>query len=388
MAKVEGKLEEQCEDLYQKMIVRSSASSDGKAKTFTQDEIHEISGVKDQAELLGLLQGLADKHFVRFMALEGKTVFALRTRELAAKLSRLTQDESVVYNNIENEGLRGAWTKRIKLQTSLVQTVVNKVIKTLESRELIKAVKNIKAPAQKSYILAHLSPGEDVTGGPWHSDGELDSEMIGISANVVIKYVESKSWDHKTIRVERHRSVSPIDLAGDSVQLKEEPKSPSRSDGTSHATSGKRRREGDTGDIEDLARRKKKYDKIEVQVAWPPGYLQYPTAEEIFKMLSESGFIRNQIRLEDIKGFLDMLVMDERIERVGAGFRTVRGIRGGTKMMQTGLQDGLVSQDDQELEENGLTQTPCGRCPVFDLCEEGGPVNATNCEYFDTWLKA
>jgi len=36
---------------------------------------------------------------------------------------------------------------------------------------------------------------------------------------------------------------------------------------------------------------------------------------------------------------------------------------------------------------NGLTEVPCGRCPVFELCEEGGPVSPANCVYFDQWLE-
>jgi DNA-directed RNA polymerase III, subunit C34 len=35
---------------------------------------------------------------------------------------------------------------------------------------------------------------------------------------------------------------------------------------------------------------------------------------------------------------------------------------------------------------NALTEAPCGRCPVFDLCEEGGPVSPSNCVYFTKWL--
>ncbi|TKX23370.1 putative RNA polymerase Rpc34 subunit [Elsinoe australis] len=388
MAKVEPKLEEQCEALYEQMTIRSNASPEGKAKTFTQTELLDLGIVKKEEDLMGLLQGLADKQLVRFMSIGPQTVFALRARDVAQKICRLTQDERMVYTFVENQGLNGAWTKHMKQKTGLVQAVINKVIKTLEGRVLIKSVKNIKAPAQKSYILAHLDPGDDVTGGPWHSDGELDSEMIGISANVVIKFVESRSWDHKTVKVERHRSMSPIDMLGEPAHIKKEPGSPTRINGTAHHSGDHKRKRDDTADIEDLARRRKKYDKVEVQVAYPPGYAQYPTAAEIFDMLKNSGFIKNQLRMEDIQSFLDMLVMDERIERIGQGFRTIRGIRGGTKMMQSGLQDGLMSTDDQELDENGLTQTPCGRCPVFDLCEEGGPVNARNCEYFDTWLKA
>ena len=35
---------------------------------------------------------------------------------------------------------------------------------------------------------------------------------------------------------------------------------------------------------------------------------------------------------------------------------------------------------------NGLSEVPCGRCPVFNMCEVGGPVNAEECVYFDEWL--
>ena len=35
----------------------------------------------------------------------------------------------------------------------------------------------------------------------------------------------------------------------------------------------------------------------------------------------------------------------------------------------------------------GWTEAPCGRCPIFEFCEENGPVNASNCRYFDDWLE-
>ena len=30
----------------------------------------------------------------------------------------------------------------------------------------------------------------------------------------------------------------------------------------------------------------------------------------------------------------------------------------------------------------GWTETPCGHCPVFDFCDETGPVNAEACQYY------
>ena len=34
----------------------------------------------------------------------------------------------------------------------------------------------------------------------------------------------------------------------------------------------------------------------------------------------------------------------------------------------------------------GWSQAPCGRCPQFDFCKEGGPVNPQQCVYYDEWL--
>ena len=34
----------------------------------------------------------------------------------------------------------------------------------------------------------------------------------------------------------------------------------------------------------------------------------------------------------------------------------------------------------------GQTQIPCGKCPQFNLCQEGGPVDADSCAYLDDWL--
>jgi len=44
---------------------------------------------------------------------------------------------------------------------------------------------------------------------------------------------------------------------------------------------------------------------------------------------------------------------------------------------------------DEDIENgpgNGFSEAPCSRCPVFRLCEDGGPVDARSCEYFEKWL--
>jgi DNA-directed RNA polymerase III subunit RPC6 len=41
----------------------------------------------------------------------------------------------------------------------------------------------------------------------------------------------------------------------------------------------------------------------------------------------------------------------------------------------------------QERVALGWSEAPCGRCPVFDFCKEGGPVEPSGCEYYGEWLK-
>jgi len=41
----------------------------------------------------------------------------------------------------------------------------------------------------------------------------------------------------------------------------------------------------------------------------------------------------------------------------------------------------------QERVTLGWSEAPCGSCPVFDFCKEGGPVGPSGCEYYGEWLK-
>ena len=71
----------------------------------------------------------------------------------------------------------------------------------------------------------------------------------------------------------------------------------------------------------------------------------------------------------------------------GAKYRTVRALEcdGDDDVGDDGVGGGGGSGSGRG-PGNGLSAVPCGRCPVFNLCEVGGPVNAEECVYFDEWL--
>jgi len=105
-------------------------------------------------------------------------------------------------------------------------------------------------------------------------------------------------------------------------------------------------------------------------VSFGPGHTGYPTLSQIYLWVKNSSLTEVELAEADIKSLLDVLMYDGKVERVvgGTAYRAVR--------------------KTEDMSVNGFTESPCGRCPVFNLCKEGGPVSASNCKYFEDWLDA
>ncbi len=61
----------------------------------------------------------------------------------------------------------GIWTKDLKYRTNLQQLQITKILKTLEQRSLVKAVKSASNASRKVYMLFELEPAKELTGGAW-----------------------------------------------------------------------------------------------------------------------------------------------------------------------------------------------------------------------------
>lgn len=78
-------------------------------------------------------------------------------------------DEMHVYQIIEASGTVGAWVRDIRQDTNIPQPRVTKILKVLETRLLVKTVKQHSHASKKIYMLAHLTPSEELTGGQWYA---------------------------------------------------------------------------------------------------------------------------------------------------------------------------------------------------------------------------
>ncbi|KZO94658.1 hypothetical protein CALVIDRAFT_484053, partial [Calocera viscosa TUFC12733] len=110
------------------------------------------------------------------------------------RLGALASDEAMVYTHIQNAGNEGIWTKSLKAKLNMHATVINRCLKQLEQRQLVKSVKNVKYPTRKTYMLFNLKPSVELTGGPWFNDNELDVGFIEGLLQAVYTFIEKKTF--------------------------------------------------------------------------------------------------------------------------------------------------------------------------------------------------
>jgi DNA-directed RNA polymerase III subunit RPC6 len=218
-------------------------------------------------------------------------------------------------------------------------------------------MKSVEHPSRKMWIKASLQPSDRATGGPWYTDGELDEEFIAVIMTFLRQaitqqtfYASKISSVKKPKKVHSNRKMTPEEAkAARSSAL-----GPVEDSGVPDARDEKRRR-------------------FASFLPMPATYTGYPNVDDLTLALLDSGITSMVLTATDIQQLLDIMIYDGTITRViagdGVGYKTQRS--------------SLLDPDDLG---SVLSEAPCGRCPVFDLCEEGGPVGPSNCEYFNEWL--
>ncbi|MCJ8747537.1 hypothetical protein PDJAM_G00154480 [Pangasius djambal] len=230
-------------------------------------------------------------------------LYRLKDTQSASKMKGSDNQEKLVYQIIEDAGNKGIWSRDIRYKSNLPLTEINKILKNLESKKLIKAVKSVAASKKKVYMLYNLQPDRSVTGGAWYSDQDFESEFVEVLNQQCFKFLQSKA-----------------EAARDSKQ------SPMVQRNSSFATS------------------------YEVDLS-----------------------------MEDIETILNTLIYDGKVEM------TIIAAKEGT----VGCVDGqmkLYRGVNSIIQPTGLVKTPCGLCPVFDDCHEGGEISPSTCVYIGEWL--
>ncbi|KAI1638945.1 DNA-directed RNA polymerase III subunit RPC6 [Biscogniauxia mediterranea] len=366
------------------------AANGDPGKLFTQDDLMALDVIppKDVKKLLKIIQVLTDERLFAPVYMPSGLAWRLRPQAEAAKYKLLTtSDQVMAYEIIDNAGAEGAWQQDIKRRLNVQDHALRKALKELEAKRLVVQFTTVENTSKKMWIKANIKPSSRATGGPWYTDQFLDEAFIEALQGVVMSFIKNRGSYLSKGGSDRRRSLSPvlpkkgvINGASSDAALKSKKRTAdamSTSDPPPSATAAaasKSRRTATT--------------TTAVRLPLPAGYTEYATTEEITAGIQAAEVAKGQpLKREHVQELIDVLVWDNRVEEVslggdrGVGYRAVRVAK-----QNTSLDSRPGTDDFWEPRSNGLTTVPCGRCPVFDLCEEGGPVWAGGCEYFDQWL--
>lgn len=390
--------------LYDAIV--DAAAGDASAR-FDQDDLMGLKITNDIHVLLQLIQGLmADKLLITLSRVGGGTLWSFRSTADATKYRTLNREQSMVYEMVEGAGADGIWSRTLKARLGFHDSVLKTHLKFLESKNYVSEMKSVEHPNKKMYIKAGLRPSDRAAGGSWYTDGELDEAFISELLKFVFDYVTQQS-------TYRHIEAAP--------RIKREPKKGVLKGGDpalSAKAKGKKRAADDIS-TEDApkpaaatARKAAAAPRERKQIQLlplPAGYNGYPTTRQIAQFIAGTGITETTLTIPDVQQLVDVLVYDGLLEPIASAsrsgkaqpprYRTVRPLATDPTPLTAMMRDSSAAMDLDVLDlsvgdmgahplSNGLTEAPCGNCPVFELCEEGGPVSPGNCVYFKRWLGA
>ena len=253
---------------------------------------------------------------------------------------------------------------------------LGKVIKSLENKRFIKTIKNVKFPTRRIYMLSELNPSEEITGGPWFSDAELDLDLVEALADLAIKFISDRSWgvtarkkprkddgERQSTTRSANTEKDHIDKDGKINKPAKQPKKGKQADHqspetTRQATEGNHDLKDNPRDISAAASAPVESQNTNATANdepetpyYPPqpnlhpippsldestssfpssSFLSshdYPTTAEICAHIRDSRVTSLSFSEAEFQDLLDMLVWDGRLEKMGPRrYRSVRGV--------------------------------------------------------------
>lgn len=129
-----------------------------------------------------------------------------------------------MYQEIQKAANKGVWLKDLRFQSNLTAPKLQKALKALEERQLVKTVKGAGSAVRKIYMLFELAPSDELTGGTWcvharaccctadtmyRNMGRMQTEIYSVSEGFVLAISIRGVGDSARVRVRyTARSVS------------------------------------------------------------------------------------------------------------------------------------------------------------------------------------
>ncbi|KAK8795171.1 hypothetical protein WA588_004020, partial [Blastocystis sp. NMH] len=168
---------------------------------------------EDYVNLVNVIQELLNENRLKILQGPNGYVYQLVSIDQAdkkAQLNDLGDAEMLVYQCIERTGDQGIWIREIKVRTGLHAQAINRIIKKLVQRKLIKSFKSIASKMKIMYILYDMELPKDITGGPWYSEQEFDVGFVDAVSQFVGKVLAEEPHGLDIKEIHRRITLSNI----------------------------------------------------------------------------------------------------------------------------------------------------------------------------------
>lgn len=272
---------------------------------------------------------LLQKGAIEILKKQNSLIYRLKDDQNSSGPKGADNEEKIVYSIIEQGGNKGIWIRDIRVKSNLIMTQLNKILKNLENKKLIKAVKSVsvsiqikindmncilhyilyyllQASKKKVYMLYNMEPDRSITGGAWYQDQDFEAEFVDVLNQQSLRYLQM------------------------------------RKDEANKTNNG-------------------------------PAYVRQMaccSVQEVHTFISELGISKVKLDEDDLETILKTVVFDGKAEKVVQvdGSRLYRAV-------------------DSPMTSPGLVQMPCGICPIIKNCSTCGEVTSKSCQYMTEWLE-
>lgn len=260
-----------------------------------------------------------------YRAIDSKTL----ANHSAAINSTISIEERAVYQVVEGAGSKGIWNREIRNQTKLPLNQMSKVLKNLETKKLIKAVKSVTASKKKLYMLYGLEPDKSVTGGAWYSGTEFESEYVQILHEQCYQFVK--------------RRLESIDSGIDFLD----------------------------------ARDSSLVSSLEVK-----DYIDELKISNVKLTLQDIEMVLETIAFD---GLIEKITVVKKTES-SVPIKVEKNMTSDEEDLDAGNVTYYYRALAKLVESSGVMRVPCGQCPYIHECRPGAVITPEKCKYFSRWF--
>lgn len=203
-------------DLQQKILYYLEQNKDG----LHDADLSKMLQVSENNKIEALNTLLDHRRIIMLEREDKSLVYRYQSEDNALKFRDMEAEDTLIYQIISESNSKGVWLNELKKKSNMTSVQINKILKKLEKKGLIKSVKSIQAKNRKVWMLIEMEPSTEVTGGIWYPGQEFDKDFIEVLYKKCHEYIiqqEIASLKEVAMYV-RSLGILNIEIKDDDIQ--------------------------------------------------------------------------------------------------------------------------------------------------------------------------